>query len=382
MMRQNAVSLFLLLLSAILPACGQQQAEAVPSVEIPDAYTRSADSLALYIDTRYQGDEAKLQALYIWMTTHMAYNVYPSYESKEEERDDALSVRRTLQKREGVCRHFAKVFQAVGDKMDIPVYVVEGYNKSSNGGLMNALHAWCASKINGKWYCYDPTFGMGYTMSRKFVSRPTMKYCRMEPEVSIRTHMPIDPIWQLLEHPLSYQAFDDGVADPVASAKPCHFNDSICAYLRQSPLQRLLAISRRVTNNGRSNRLIDYFMEVNTVNINVYRQREVYNVFKVALKQYNRSSDCYNSLVRYKLNNFKPKKTSDEIRSLLEEASAQVQAADSTIHSVTIAASSPYAMAVNNLKGTIEELKERLPLLQELLEEQLDVNNKGRRRKG
>lgn len=358
-----------------------QELPSLGSVQIPEAYTYSPDSLALYLDVHYPTEEAKLQALYIWIAENMTYNVYPIFEKSDTE--EAEELRRTLKTRDGVCRHFAKLFRAVGERMDLPVYVVEGYVKSSTGSLMADLHAWCVAKVDGKWYGYDPTFGMGHTSNQKFVSRPSMKYCRMDPDVAIRTYMPCDPIWQLLERPRSYQSFDDGVAEDPASRPYFNFNDSISLYLSQTPLQRLLGVNRRMAANGRSNRLTDYYRQVNDANISYYRETEVYSIFKLALKQYNKAFDRYGDLNLYRLNHFQPKKTPAEVERQIGQVRQYTQAADSIIRTAVVPNASPYVAAVNNLKGSIEELKGMTGLLEELLEGAMkEQPTPGRRRKG
>lgn len=360
-------SLFLLVCFRGMPLYGQTVGE--EPVGIPDRYTYSADSLALYIDGHYRNDEAKMQAMYTWITSHMTYYVFPIFESVNEEHNDAKEVKRTLQVRKGVCRHFARVFQMVGDKMDIPTCFVEGYVKDSKGEIMNAPHAWCVAKISGKWYFYDPTFGMGYAMKQEFVAKPTMKYCKVSPDVAIWTHMPFDPIWQLLEHPYTYPAFDEGMGT-VSEERFC-FNDSIRLFLSQSPLQRAVSVEQRVERNGKSNPLVDYYKQINSSNIDVYRQREIYDVFKVALKQYNRGYDSYSELVRYHRNHFRPKKSQQEVERLMQSVPHYAEVADSVISKVFVPSSSPYALAMNNLKESIRELKGKIPLLEKLMQEKM-----------
>lgn len=359
----------LLLLSAAGPAsslCGQNTGAPSAIGEIPDAYTRSADSLALYIDTHHRNEEAKLQALYTWLTTHMTYNVYPTFVPAEERNDEAREIRETLRLREGVCRQFAKVFEAVGNRMDIPVWFVEGYVKS-NGAVMSDPHAWCVARVDGKWFCYDPTFGMGYIRNYQFVSAPNTDYCRMAPETFIRTHMPFDPIFQLLEYPLSYQAFDDSSEEArVTDGAPCRFADSIRVYMRQSPAEQLVSTNRRMMRNGRPNRLVDYCIQINTSNISVYRCREVYNVYKTAIKHYNRSTDLVNEMIRHERSGFKPKRQPSEIDAWLQGASAALLEADNLMQNVG-EVPAQYLVAVNNLKESIGDLMGKIHRHEEIL---------------
>lgn len=324
--------------------------------DIPDIYTHSIDSLALYIDCHQTDEEAKLKMLYTWMTSHLRYNVYPTFISVNKKRDERQEMLQALTNREGVCRHFALIFQAVSEQMDIPAFFIEGYTKT-NGVVTPEPHAWCAALVNGQWYQYDPTFGMGYVRNYQFVSAPNPDYCQVSPEVFIRTHMPFDPIWQFLPHPYSYRAFDQGkdLPAPTTDGAPCDFADSIRIYLRQKPVQRLTAVNERIRQNGPGNRLVDYYLQLNTSNIAVHRQNEVYEIYKKSLKYYNRSVDNYNEIVRYRRVHSKIKKEDrKQIKSWTMEAQEAIEAAQKTIDSAQ-QVPEQYETAINNLKNAIDD---------------------------
>lgn len=342
--------------------CAQAPNDALPS--IPDSYTRSIDSLAIYIDSHQPEEGGKLKMLYSWITSNMRYNVYPTFISVNEKRDEKKEMLQALQSREGVCRHFALIFQAVSERMDIPAFFIEGYTKT-NGVITPEPHAWCAALVNGKWYQYDPTFGMGYVKNYQFVSAPSSDYCQVAPEVFIRTHMPFDPIWQFLPHPYPYQAFDQGTARPEAASQAPVFDfaDSIRTYLLQKPVQRLSAINERIRHNGQSNRLIEYYLQLNTSNIAVHRQNEVYEIYKKALKYYNHSVDNYNEIIRYRHTHPKIKKgDKKQIETWSIEAKEAIDNAKKTIDNAQQIPEA-YETAINNLKNAIAETAEKIHLL-------------------
>lgn len=329
--------------------------------DIPDAYTTSPDSLAFYIDSHGKNEQDKLERLYTWITTKMSYNVYPTFISVNEKRDENKEILQSLRSREGVCRHFALLFREVSERMDIPAFFIEGYTKS-NGTVTPEPHAWCAALVNGQWYLYDPTFGMGYVSNYRFVRKPNHRYCMVKPEVFIKSHIPFDPLWQFLPHPVSFQEFDESMSMPPADKKGKIFDfaDTLHTYLRQTPVQRLTAVNGRIRHNGRSNRLVDYYVQLNTSNIAVHRQNEVYNLYKNALKHYNRSVDNYNEVIRYQRVHRKIKKEGKmQIDNWLTEASTAIASAREILQQAK-QVPEQYETAVNNLRKAIEETGDKI----------------------
>ena len=357
-----------LLIIAVTCILNEMQAQALHTdIEIPDSYTNSIDSLALYIDSHCRGDENKLHALYQWLTSHMHYNVYPTFISVNEKRDEKKEILQALQNREGVCRHFSLIFQAVSERMDIPAFFIEGYTRS-NGVVMPEPHAWCAALVNGHWYLYDPTFGMGYVRNYQFVSSPNHNFCQVAPETFIHTHMPFDPLWQFLPHPYTYPTFDQGIPQPKWPANMPDFDyaDTLRTYLKQKPAQQLMAVNERIRHNGSSNRLVDYYLQLSTANIAVHRQNEVYNIYKNTLKHYNRSIDNYNEVIRYRRINQKIKKEGKEkIKNWLQEAQNSVETAERIINTAQNVPEQ-YKTAIGNLKKSIAETARKIELQQQL----------------
>ena len=203
---------------------------------------------------------------------------------------------------------------------------------------------------------------MGYVSNYRFVRKPNYRYCRVSPKDFIRTHMPFDPLWQFLSNPLSFQDFDEGTSGPSTqdAGKEFDFADTLRTYLRQTPLQQLTAINERIRHNGRSNRLVDYYVQLNTSNIAVHRQNEVYNLYKNALKQYNRSVDNYNEVIRYRRANRKIKKEGKKlIENWLTEASVAITSAGEVLQQAQ-QVPEQYETAVNNLRKAIEETESKI----------------------
>lgn len=65
-------------------------------------------------------------------------------------------------------------------------------------------HAWNAVRTSKGWYLYDPTWSSGTVDGNfQFVKDLNDTWYKVLPREFILTHIPFDPIWQLLNPPLS-----------------------------------------------------------------------------------------------------------------------------------------------------------------------------------
>lgn len=353
------VLLFITLLAGT--AHGQKAATVFGKQEtIPDAYTYTADSLAFYISLHHSSEADRLQALYQWMTAHMKYNVYTTFESRNEVYSEEKDVRNTLRTRSGVCRNFSLAFKTVAEKMDIPAFMVEGYVKNE-GVLMTDPHAWCCAKVNGQWFLYDVTFGMGgINNNNQFTSNPNMDYCRKTPIQMLQNHMPFDPMWQLIEAPYPYHIYDQSATLPAATASAgFHCNDTIKTYIRQSKAQQQMDICRRIRANGKSNPLVDYYLQLTQSNIKVYKSQEVYDIYKKAIKSFNQATDLYNDFIHYRKAKFQPEWEEEKVNNLLDASS---RANNAAYHHLLDLAHAPeeYETAVRNLMDDVKMVTARI----------------------
>lgn len=323
---------------------------------IPDEYTYSVDSLALYLECNCDTEEEKLKTLYIWMTHTFRYRMFEAFVAGNQREGEEKEIQVLLDKRTGVCRDFSLLFKYVAQAMDIPAFFVEGYTKDSQGYIQREAHAWNVAKVNGKWYNYDTTYGMGYARNNEFVSRPTMEQYMVPSSEFLKTHMPFDPIWQLDEHPMTYQAFDQPAEHGKEVYQPLfNYNDSIIAYSKQNMYQQSLALQDRILHNGTANALVQYLLDVNGSNIKVHHHNVVYESYKESMKYYSQGWDEMKLFNRYKLANYRPKKNVLEVKAWLDSAQANYEKAKQ----VMVGVSNPpetISKAVGNLNRYIDEL--------------------------
>lgn len=352
---------FLLLVAVGMPFCVGAQPSSnryarvdAAILSIPDEYTKKVDTFAEYINRKFKGDEAKMRAIYVWMTHRMAYNVFTTFTSRNEVYSEEKEVQETLSTRKGVCRQFALLFKTLAGKVGIKAYLIDGYGKSGNV-VLPEVHEWCVAQVNGEWYFFDPTYDTGYIEDYRFVSAPDDVYFKQLPERFIQTHMPFDPLWQFLKRPYSYSEFEKGVLESGRNVPFFCWQDSLKVYDRQSWVEQLEAARSRILANGKGNDLVDYFLQLNQANTQVGKDSEAIDVYAAATDLQNRAVDSINVFIRYRKAGFRPRKAEAQVRRMIEVSEELTLRADSLINSVhTI--SSQYKQALLNLRESIMDL--------------------------
>ena len=352
---------FLSLMAICMPFYGEAQPSSnryarvdAAILSIPDEYTKKEDTFAEYINRKFKGDEAKMRAIYVWMTHRMAYNVFTTFTSRNEVYSEEKEVQETLSTRKGVCRQFALLFKTLAGKVGIKAYLIDGYGKSGNV-VLPEVHEWCVAQVNGEWYFFDPTYDTGYIEDYRFVSAPDDVYFKQLPERFIPTHMPFDPLWQFLKRPYSYSEFEKGVLESGRNVPFFCWQDSLKVYDRQSWVEQLEAARSRILANGKGNDLVDYFLQLNQANTQVGKDSEAIDVYAAATDLQNRAVDSINVFIRYRKAGFRPRKAEAQVRRMIEVSEELTLRADSLINSVhTI--SSQYKQALLNLRESIMDL--------------------------
>ncbi len=103
--------------------------------------------------TPEMSDYDKELALYAWLTGNVSYD-QSHYEKKGAPRS-SYEPYGPLVEGKGVCLGYATAFQLLMDMADIECITVTGAAFMSREN-----HAWNMVKLNGEWYCADPTWDM------------------------------------------------------------------------------------------------------------------------------------------------------------------------------------------------------------------------------
>lgn len=321
----------------------QLRAQTTTVPAIPEEATHSAIALSHYLSQHTHSDQEFLLELYGWITNNVTYDVQNMFR-QDYYKDTADAVVKTLQTRTGVCFGYASLYQEVCRQAGIPAYLVTGYTKKEDK-IDNVSHAWIVvnADINhlGKtWYMTDPTWGAGGVSQGKFVRHPDNKYFAVLPSAFLRTHMPYDPMWQLLDHPIKQDEFASGDWSKAGSRPYFNYRDSIIAYNHLDELAKYQHTIARIKQSGVTNQFtenqVTYYQNlVNTLSYN----REV-TVLNAAVDKFNNSSSLYNQVVnlfnkyiQYKNSQFRSVKDKD-LQNLVADISEKLSSSRNTLATV------------------------------------------------
>ncbi len=179
------------------------------------------------------GDSAKVDAIFSWVTGKMRYDV------KRFLRNDTrlMSTNKILRRKKGVCTAYSQLFNELCFHAGLKSVEVEGYSKTlftdADDKFNYTDHAWNCVLVNNEWKLIDLTWCSGYisfkprqTVWQKFIKAVTFgkvnkmktkpyfvrqksrKYYCPNPNVFVITHLPLNPMWQQLNKPISIDEFE------------------------------------------------------------------------------------------------------------------------------------------------------------------------------
>ena len=190
------------------------------AIQAPEAEATSVRVLAGYLTEGLASDEEKVRAIYRWMTEHIQYDLNGFRTSDYGD----LTPDGVLKRRSAVCEGYSGLFESLVKAAGFEVAVVSGFAKGLGFSAGDAVpagfnHAWNAVKVRGEWKLLDCTWGAGALNEQgEYVRGFEPFYFFTPPDQFIYSHFPSDPKWQLLDEPLSRQAFED-----LPQVKPAFF---------------------------------------------------------------------------------------------------------------------------------------------------------------
>lgn len=226
-------------------------------------------ALTAYLCEGATSEIEKIRAIYVWITTHIGYD----WQAIERDKRVNHFIRDILDRKVALCFGYAQLFREMCRLAGVRCEIVDGYAKgtaTTELPIEEPNHSWNAVQIEGSWYLLDATWGSS-TLSDKneFVLISNDDYFLIRPEQFVRTHLPGNPMWQLLSQPVTAAQFM--ASDPASIPTPLPdttfiYADSLSAYLGMpAPRQKLYNQEKTydfypTPENGRElgHALIDY----------------------------------------------------------------------------------------------------------------------------
>ncbi|WP_161499371.1 transglutaminase domain-containing protein [Flavipsychrobacter stenotrophus] len=288
------------------------------ALAIPAASTKTITGIAKYINVHFATDEEKVRAAFIWVASTFSYDV-PNMVKQDIKQTPQSKISKALATHSSVCEHYALVFNEVCNTMGITSYVVTGCTRK-NGSASVLPHAWCCAKVDGKWQLYDPTWASGYVQDGKFVRKINDAFYKVDPYKMIATHMPFDPMWELLKYPITNQDLLDSMVTEGTYKVIFNFEDSIATWQHQTEEQRLLALACRMESSGLTSSMITD--EYNRTKMNLaYINSQKYNA---SVNEFNKAVQFLNTFITYRNHQFIPAKPDNAILAMLDSTEKQL----------------------------------------------------------
>jgi hypothetical protein len=209
---------------------------------IPDRQARDVKALAQYINKKASSNKQAVRGVYVWLTNNITYDVKSFMKGRAVESEPSA----VLNNKIAVCHGYSRLFKALCDEMGIQSEIIPGYSRGygneNRKRFQNTDHAWNAVKLEGKWYLLDATWGAGGINSTgNFEKKFNEDYFLSVPETFVHRHLPLLPMWQLLNCPVKLAEFEKGipaVKQAVNKQDNCiNYQDSI-AYFTGLPTEK------------------------------------------------------------------------------------------------------------------------------------------------
>ena len=286
------------------------------ALQIPDSLTKSTKLISGYINSNFTNQSDKARAAFIWVAINIQYDIENMFALNFYANSKEI-IDKVLKTRKGICMHYAELYSDIVNQVGIKSYVIYGYTKQ-NDFVDYIPHSWCAGLIDSTWYLIDPTWGSGYIQNSIFVRKINNYYFKTKPENLIKSHMPFDPIWELLNYPITNQEFYEGNFKIDKSKPFFNYVDTLIKYEVESNIERLQSSSNRIEKNGVKNSLVfDRLQEIKR-EIEYYKNKKNVDISNTAVNLYNDGINALNLFVEYRNKQFKPLKPDNEIIKMLD----------------------------------------------------------------
>ncbi|HPM13604.1 MAG TPA: transglutaminase domain-containing protein [Bacteroidales bacterium] len=200
------------------------------SKSAPIFIQNNPQKLSKYLIAGLQNDGEKVLSIAYWICNNISYK----YSGQISRSVEIKSSHKILKKKKATSLEYAKLFKEMCAVANIQAEIVHGYVKDFDffpgDTLYRAEYAWNVVKIGNEWHIIDLTLAANdlepdgtpfskfmwailrkpTTVKMKPVKRYSPQWICISPDKSIYTHMPILPLFQLLEYPITIDVFMRG----------------------------------------------------------------------------------------------------------------------------------------------------------------------------
>lgn len=324
-------------------------------INIPASQTSTSAGIAAYINSHFQGDDKKIAAIYSWLTANIKYDAdsihYIILDEDNEER-----VAWALRRKRGVCENFAAIFTDVATQCGINSFAVQGFTKQG-GSVDKTPHVWCVAFVGNKWKLYDPTWDAGRVGSINF--DPHYAYFDVAPAEFVQTHLPFDPVFQLLNYPINYNDFIRGNTSENKKGNYFNYNDSLEAITNMDRLSRYASEKSRIENAGWPYKKIETKLARIQFQMEVLNEDSDADLYNSIVDDYNLAINSLNVFLNYRNNQFQPEKSTAEIQILFQKVQSLIADAGEKIKRLNRSKAS-LQLDTSDIQKKLDDLKNNL----------------------
>lgn len=344
--------------------------------EIPADLTTTTTGIADYINSNFKVENEKIRAVYYWITSNISYDVPNMYEPNNLD-SPQVKIANTLRTRKGVCIHYAEVFSDIANKIGLETYIVAGYTKQFDE-LAAISHAWNVSKIDGKWFLFDATWGAGFVDGKKFTKKQNNTYFKRVPDRMIVNHMPFDYLWQLLNEPLTNREFISGKLNASKPKINFDYQTEIEKYEKLPDTDKAFECAARVEKNGLLNTMITDYYNLKKKEFTILNQNKSVEKLMTISANFNEGISYLNDFIMFRNKKFKPTQSDETLKKMIQDVKDKFNKCKDDVYSV--GSVSPENTAnLNSLKRSILDAIEKTKEQDNFLKEYLSKGLVGRK---
>ena len=179
---------------------------------IPPRHKLTMSTLQQYIksfaDQTKLSDVEKAYLVYYWV----AHNIDYDFKSFSKGKSINTSPDAVLKTGQSVCGGYSTLFHDLVTCLGIECVNIDCFAKGFGFQIGEAIpnktnHQHNAIKLNNQWYLIDSTWAAGSVVNNSYNKDFNNFYFCCDPKEFVLTHYPTDPKWQLLNEPVSKEAF-------------------------------------------------------------------------------------------------------------------------------------------------------------------------------
>ncbi len=247
--------LFLLFVGFNINVHAQSKYEAIDA-RVISIKAGSVEDLHSKLVKELSSDEEKVRAFYVWISNNINYDVNEanrSYRAVVKQEPEVV-----FNSHRAVCHGYSALFQKFCELSNIKCYMVSGFTKL-HGEFDETGHTWNLVYVNQKWQHIDATWAAGgVNQQRKFVKKFSEQYFLSDPLNFLSEHYPFDPMWQLMNYPISLLEYKrKEILSAESNLKTSfNFSDTIAEWERMNHFDRALSSARRMDRFNSGNKII------------------------------------------------------------------------------------------------------------------------------